>query len=152
MVVHWTQGQRTHSGRSTTQVGAVKTMLCPRLNFLNKAQLEQAGATFDQLVGFNLLPACQAHVDNTRKQIDRAVIQMLALPVHAEDTINQLRFLWCSEPSYTVLTKQLCDCWELKWFLLKLIACLVILVQATKNSLLMPRSRWHRSHVNAIKL
>ena len=31
MMVHWTQGQRTHAGRSTTQIGAVKKIPCPRL-------------------------------------------------------------------------------------------------------------------------
>ncbi len=99
MVTHWTQGQRTHSGRSTSQVGAIKITPCPQLDFLNDDQLEQAVAAFDRLAVPNLLPACQAHVDSTRAQIDRAVIQMLSLPAHAEDTISQLRFLWCSEPS-----------------------------------------------------
>ena len=99
MVVHWTQGQRTHTGRSTTQIGALKQIPCPRLDRLKDATLNQAAADFDLLAKKDLLPACQAHVDNTRIAIDEAVISMLGLPNRAKDIIVILQWLWCNEPS-----------------------------------------------------
>ena len=99
MVVHWTQGQRTHTGRSRTQIGSLKQIPCPRLDRLNDATLNQAADDFDLLAKKDLLPACQAHVDNTRIAIDEAVISMLGLPNRAKTIIVMLQWLWCNEPS-----------------------------------------------------
>ena len=99
MVVHWTQGQRTHTGRSTTQIGALKQIPCPRLDRLKDAALNQAAADFDLLAETDLLPACQAHRDQARVAIDESVIRMLELPSQAIATIATLRWLWCNEPS-----------------------------------------------------
>ena len=99
MVVHWTKGQRTQAGRSTTQIGALKQIPCPRLDCLDDAALNQGVADFDSLSKTDLLPACQAHADAARFAIDEAVIRLLGLPIHAEDYVFTLRFLWCGEPS-----------------------------------------------------
>ena len=99
MVVHWTKGQRTHAGRSTTQIGALKQIPCPRLDCLDDAALDQAVVDFDLLSKTELLPACQAHADAGRLAIDDAVIRLLGLPTQAEDYVFTLRFLWCGEPS-----------------------------------------------------
>ncbi len=48
MIVHWTQGQRTHAGRSTTQIGALGQIPCPRLDDLPNTALDLAAATFDK--------------------------------------------------------------------------------------------------------
>ncbi len=40
MIVHWTQGQRTQAGRSTTQIGALRQIPCPRLDGLPDAALD----------------------------------------------------------------------------------------------------------------
>ena len=99
MVLHWTQGQRTHAGRSRTQIGALKAIPCPDLCQLGDAILARAAADFDELCNQPLLPACQAHADPARHEIDTAVVRMLSLSSHAAATVPILRWLWCNEPS-----------------------------------------------------
>ena len=99
-LVHWTQGQRTHSGRATTQMKALATILCPRLDHLSEGRLEHAAIRFDELAQRELRPACQAHADEVRKDIDHAVLEMLGLEDgKAPKIIDTLRWLWCNEPS-----------------------------------------------------
>ena len=99
MMVHWTQGQRTQAGRSTTQIGALGQIPCPKLDKIGDDKLDLAADNFDELVSRKLSPACQAHADQTRQEIDAAVVRMLGLPQGANETVDKLRFLWCSEPS-----------------------------------------------------
>ena len=99
MMVHWMQGQRTHAGRSTTQIGAVKKIPRPRLNTLDGHALDEAAKAFDQLAGRNLLPACQAHADAVRMAIDEAVIRLFGWDERARGVVKDLRTLWCREPS-----------------------------------------------------
>ena len=98
MLVHWTQGQRTQTGRSPTQIGAVRKMPCPKLDQLASERLDEAAETFDRLYDKTLLPACQAHADNVRQEIDYAVLKMLGLE-GGQQTVDTLRWLWCHEPS-----------------------------------------------------
>ena len=98
MLVHWTRGQRTQTGRSLTKIKAVKQIPCSHLDQLPNDRLSHAAAAFDRLKSRALLPACQAHADKTRKEIDAAVTAMLGLE-DAAHTIEALRTLWCHEPS-----------------------------------------------------
>ncbi|MYG70382.1 MAG: hypothetical protein F4069_11745 [Rhodothermaceae bacterium] len=99
-LVHWTQGQRTQSGRATTQMKALASIPCPRLDQIPEVRLDQAVLAFDALSNKELLPACQAHADEVRKKIDQAVLEMLNL-YHGQipETLKTLRWLWCNEPS-----------------------------------------------------
>ncbi len=120
LVVHWTQGQRTQHGRSTTQIGALKKIPCPRLDRLSGAALDMAAARFDVLSGKDLLPARDAHKDPVRIEIDEVVVGMLELHKREQgaeadlqrgvgqalgresetgDTVGILRKLMCEEPS-----------------------------------------------------
>ncbi len=99
MLIHWTRGQRTHSGRSRTQIGALSKMPCPRLNELGEDDLNYATKKFDELSPRILKPACQSHADETRKVIDSVIIDILQLNVNSSKEIEQLRDLWCREPS-----------------------------------------------------
>ena len=100
MLVHWTRGQRTQTGRSTAQIGAVKKIPCPQLDQLPEKQLDYAATSFERLKDCVLLPACQAHVDDVRKGIDRAVLKIFGLENEdAVQTVDTLRLLWCREPS-----------------------------------------------------
>ena len=99
MMVHWTQGQRTQAGRSTTQIGALGQIPCPKLDKIGEDKLDLAADNFDELVSRKLSPACQAHADQTRQEIDAVVVKMLGLSKGANETVDELRFLWCSEPS-----------------------------------------------------
>ncbi len=80
MIVHWSQGGRTHEGRSTTQVGALAQIPCANLGELSDVRLNAAAAAFDALAELELKPACQAHCDAARRRIDAAVSRMLDLP------------------------------------------------------------------------
>lgn len=99
MVVHWTRGQRTHAGRSTTQVEALKQIPIPRLDLLEDSALNRAAALFDRARTQRLAPACQAHCDLARTSIDEAVVDLLGLPAEALAAASRLRRLWSEEPS-----------------------------------------------------
>ena len=99
LIAHWTQGQRTQAGRSTTQVRALFQIPCPRLDKLSDSKLDLAAAKFDEMASRELSPASQAHADGTRREIDATVVSMLGLPKDANETVAELCFLWCSEPS-----------------------------------------------------
>lgn len=122
MIVHWTQGQRTQTGRSTTQIAALKRIPCPDLSRLSSAARLRAAEQLDRLAPQTLRPACQAHADSVRMQIDDAVCEMFRLMPHAGGFVAQsrdeyndqvvgshyaqlqnvaaiLRRLWCAEPS-----------------------------------------------------
>ena len=96
MMTHWTRGQRTQKGRSTTQIGALKKIPCPNLARLPAGWLAVVLA-FDELSKLPLQPACQAHGDENRKRIDEAVCEMLGLS-GMRTTIKQLRYAWGREP------------------------------------------------------
>ena len=99
LMVHWTQGQRTQIGRSSTQVGAIKKMPFPRLDRLDDTVLDTASKSFDGLSTHKLRPACQAHVDEVRHRIDDAVTGMLGLPDGVSNELDNLRMLLCKEPT-----------------------------------------------------
>lgn len=98
-LLHWSVGQRTQAGRSTTQVRALRRIPVPLLNGLESRALDAAAREFDRLKTRSLLPLCQAHADPVREEIDRAVVRMMALPAWAGDVVGKLRDLWCREPS-----------------------------------------------------
>ena len=99
MIVHWTQGQRTKTGRSETQIRAIKQIPCPKLDGISDDMLDSAAAEFNKLASQKLLPGCQAHADETRWKIDSIVSRMLGLPDNADVVIEELRLLWCREPT-----------------------------------------------------
>ncbi len=99
MILHWKLGQRTQVGRSTLQVGAIKQVPCPRLSDLGGTSLEIATSEYERLSSEFLMPACLAHKDDVRKQIDQAVIKMLNLPKESEREVELMRTLWCNEPT-----------------------------------------------------
>ncbi len=100
LITHWTQGGRTHLGRSPTQVRAIQTVPCPDLARLGDHALDDAATAFARLSDLPLKPACQAHVDENRKRIDEAVIAMFGLPLQQASTvIETLRMWWCAEPT-----------------------------------------------------
>ncbi len=99
MVVQWTRGSRTQAGRSCIDPKAIKQVPCPRLDLLSDRVLDQAVEDFKYIARFQLKPACQAHCDPPRHEIDSAVVKMLGLPDDALEVIADLRLMWCREPS-----------------------------------------------------
>ena len=98
-VLHWSVGQRTHAGRSTTQVRALRQIPVPLLDRLDEAVLDAAASRFNHFKTKALRPLCQAHADPVRQEIDRAVVRMMGLPEWADRVVATLRRLWCGEPS-----------------------------------------------------
>lgn len=99
MLVQWTQGDRTHVGRSNVRGNVIKQIPCPQLDQLSDAALDGAAADFKHIAAKKLKPACQAHCDPVRHEIDVAVVKMLGLPDDALEAIAELRLMWCREPS-----------------------------------------------------
>ena len=100
LIVHWTQGQRTHAGRSMLRVNALVKIPCPNLDKISTERIDKAVEVFDEISTMKLRPACQSHADSVRQNIDRAVINMLGLGQGKTlETINNLQSLWCNEPS-----------------------------------------------------
>lgn len=100
LIVHWMKGTRTQLGRSRTTIKTIRSIPCPDFSFLGGAKFRQADVEFQRLKQLKLLPACQAHVDSARQEIDRIVVELLDLSkVKALDSIKMLRDWWCAEPS-----------------------------------------------------
>lgn len=99
LITHWTQGQRTHTGRSTTQINALRMIPCPDFGQLHGSSLAKAQEHFESLHRQRLLPANQAYRDPVRKEIDRAVLDILELPPDSFKLVEELCALWCNEPS-----------------------------------------------------
>ena len=76
LIVQWTQGGKQQQGRSLVQVRAIPKIPIPDLSKLPDAGLESAARAFDALCDRELRPACQAHADESREAIDRAVLEM----------------------------------------------------------------------------
>ena len=99
-LIHWTRGQRQQGGRASTQVGAISDMPSPRIDLLDEQKLSQAAQSFRELSYKPLSAACRAHMDDTRKQIDDAVLDMLGInSSEVARVIDDMRWLWCNEPS-----------------------------------------------------
>ena len=99
MITHWARSQRTQLGRSRVQIGGISQIPCPKFDDLEDATLDRAVTVFESLIPFDLLPACQAHVDDARILIDKHLVDLLQLPIEVEGIIAELRRLWCHEPS-----------------------------------------------------
>ena len=99
LLIQWTRGQRTQTGRSTVQIGAIKKIPCPRLDTLDDAALNRASEAFNRLSAKPLRPTCQSHADAARHEIDAAVADMLGLHPSILNDLEVLRRLWCEEPS-----------------------------------------------------
>ena len=100
LLVHWTHGSRTQGGRARMQVKAIKDVPCPDLSALEDASLDLASSAFETCATQSLRPACEAHADDTRHQIDDVVADMLNLPKsQATDVSKTLRDWWCAEPT-----------------------------------------------------
>ena len=103
LMVHWSRGSRTQEGRAGTQVQAIKDMPCPNFLTLPKNVLNAAIPALTSISQRPMLPACRAHEDPVREQIDEEVVTLLA---HDEDAaramlreLKDIRLAWCREPS-----------------------------------------------------
>ena len=112
LISFWWLGTRQHAGRSMVSI-----TLLPRLDVLDPrclddSQLGQAKKIFDRFKRMQLLPANEAYRDNTRQNLDKAVlVDLLSLPAEVIGELNLVRRQWCAEPSVhggkaTAITRQ----------------------------------------------
>ena len=99
MVVQWTQGIRSQTGRSVINIKGTKKVPCPQLDQISNEALDGAAKDFERIAAKNLKPACQAHCDPVRHEIDAAVVKMFGMPEDTLEAIAELRLMWCREPS-----------------------------------------------------
>ena len=100
LIAFWWIGSRQQQGRARLTISRLPnlTVLDPRK--LDAAQMEFAGRLWDDFKGRDLLPANEAYRDDTRKDLDRAVLaDMLRLPPDIMGPLDLLRRQWCAEPS-----------------------------------------------------
>ena len=100
LVSFWFRGTRQHRGRARLTIKTLPSLPTLDVRFLSPSQIEQAEGIFDEFSSRNFLPAHQAHQDETRRDLDRAVlIDLLGLDPEILEPLDILRHQWCREPS-----------------------------------------------------
>ena len=100
LISHWWNGSRQQHGRAiqTVRKFAEMTTIDPR-GFTDE-QFAIADDIFERIKDKEFLPANEAYRDDTRKELDRAVlIELLGLDESIMESIDLLRYKWCCEPS-----------------------------------------------------
>lgn len=105
IITYWATGQRTQHGRSTMQIAAMRSVICPMFDGLSDTVLDKASSDFDGIAKatVQLQPACLAENDAVRTMIDMAVSDMLGIPEYDHETLT---CLWCAEPSVQKLQRK----------------------------------------------
>ncbi len=100
LVSYWWHSSRQQAGRGSMPITAIRTMPTLDVTKLSDAQVHTAEKIFDEIKGFEFLPANEAYRDDTRKLLDRRVlIDLLGFPESILEPLDVLRLKWCSEPS-----------------------------------------------------
>lgn len=100
LIIQWWTGSRQQLGRSNLAITKMLEMksIDPS-NFTNE-QFKIANDIFDKFKEKEFKPANEAYRDQTRKDLDRAMlVELLGFPDSIMDSIDLLRYKWCSEPS-----------------------------------------------------
>ena len=100
LILFWWHANRQQPGRACISVTASRTL--PVLDFraLSQAQIQQAKAIFDDFKRKSFRPAYRADVDETREELDRAVLcDWLGFGESIYAAVRQLASKWCAEPS-----------------------------------------------------
>ena len=100
LICFWWIGTRQQAGRAMLTIARLPalTVLDPR--HLARRQLDRADAIVAQFQHRQMLPANEAWRDETRQDLDRAVlIDLLELPEDVLEALALLRHQWCAEPS-----------------------------------------------------
>ena len=96
----WWKGTRQHGGRACMTIKTLPSLPMLDMTLLSAPQIAQAWDIFDEFAPRDFLPAHQAHLDETRRDLDKAVlIDLLGLSAELLEPLGVLREQWCSEPS-----------------------------------------------------
>ncbi|MCY3999260.1 MAG: hypothetical protein OXF84_00425 [Bacteroidetes bacterium] len=97
-MMNWTCSQRM-PGRSRCQINAIRSIPCPDFSKCSDAHLDYASVQFDRLKQKHILPACEAHHDDVRIEIDHVVTEIVTSgSLKIREAVKSLRWLWCNEP------------------------------------------------------
>ena len=100
IMTFWWNGTRQQMGRSITTISKLPELHVIDPRNLTCEQLEVGNQVFQQLEDSEFLPANETWRDDTRKELDRALlVDVLGYPEEILDPLQSLRLQWCSEPS-----------------------------------------------------
>lgn len=100
LMIFWWLGTRQQQGRSRLTITELPRLLILDPLCLKQAELDRASEIFQLFRKRQFLPANEAYRDDTRKDLDRAVIvDLLRLPEAVIEALAKLRYQWCCEPS-----------------------------------------------------
>ena len=100
LLCYWWHSTRQQPGRARVSITASETL--PVLDFraLSQAQIKQAKAIFDEFKDQHFLPAYLANADETREELDKAVLcDWLGFDESIYEAVRELAKKWCAEPS-----------------------------------------------------
>ena len=103
LLMYWWKGTRQQLGRASMTITAIPDLpvLDPRI--LTSNQLDHCHSVFEDFRDRSLLPAHEAFRDETRNDLDRAllfgIMSVLELDPGLEEGLDLLRKQWCAEPS-----------------------------------------------------
>ncbi len=100
LLLFWWHSNRQQPGRAIITISTSKTL--PVLDFraLSQAQIAQAKEIFDQFKDRSFRPAYRADEDETRAELDRAVLfDWLDFSDDVYYAVRSLAHKWCAEPS-----------------------------------------------------
>ena len=101
LICRWQCGGRQQFGRARMQLANLKNFPAPDFcgkSAAAKRAVKIANKEFPRLAEMELMPCSYAWRDETRKEIDRAALEMLGIK-EAEEQMQALREMWCREPS-----------------------------------------------------
>ncbi len=100
LIAHWWIGSRQQLGRSRLSITKIPDMITIDPREFTKDQFETANIIFELFKEKEFRPANEAYRDNSRKDLDYAVlVDLLGLPESVMESLNILRYKWCCEPS-----------------------------------------------------
>ena len=100
LIAFWWVGGRQQQGRVILTISSLPSLSVLDVRTLTEAQLRLASRLFTEFAGRDLLPANEAYRDETRHDLDRAVLcELLGLPESILEPLSLLRRQWCEEPT-----------------------------------------------------
>lgn len=104
LILFWWLGTRQQEGRAIIlTITSVPELPVLDARALNQQRLEHCAALFEDFRYREFLPANEAYRDQTRKDLDRALLfgitSVLKLEPDLEENLDLLREQWCAEPS-----------------------------------------------------
>ncbi len=100
LMTFWWTGTRQQQGRSRLTISRLPELLMLDARRLNEEQYALSENIFERFRERTFLPANEAYRDNTRQDLDRAVLtELLGLDEEVLEGLRILREQWCREPS-----------------------------------------------------